>query len=132
MVAATKALESLLKTVQRNRSAKDGKPNGVVSAVIIFFVVIIATFVFAYASTRKSKELARLRHEKNKRDIETKNAETKRACTENAVEAARLGAEINQIEKEVDLLDEDIAIIEKAMEKDYKAIDAITSWRDIK
>ena len=135
MITPSQALANLLKTVEANRVPDDEKktasPKSWISAIIIFFVVMIAVLVFAYVSTRNSKELARLRHEKNKRDIMAKNKEAMSSVEKNDVAIAEHEVAIETLHKEMDGIDAEIAKIEHARKMDHKAIELITRWRDI-
>ena len=135
MADPSQALANLLKVVERNRAidneSGNAKSNGWVSAIIIFFVVLIATFVFAYVSNRNSKELAKLRHDKNKRKILAENKEALAATTQNDFIITRCETEITELQREMDGIDMRLDKVEHARKTNHKAIELITSWRDI-
>lgn len=127
----SKFLEKLKGFVETKKEAKKEGNAGWITGLIVFIVALIGVFVFAWQANKKAKELARLRHEKNKREIEQKNTETQRRVAENDKKSGRLGEEIVDLRDKIHKTDVAIAKAEEARHKDREAINSITSWNDI-
>lgn len=126
---------SLLKSLEKvaassQRKEKNGNA-GWVTSLIMFFVALVGVFIFAWASSRNSRELAELRHEKNKREIEHKNAEVARKVSGNELEWQTISVDIGGLKQQITDLDNVIKEIEVARKQDLDAIDSINSWKDV-
>lgn len=110
---------------------KDKGKSGWVASIIAFFVIVIGMAAFAWVTNRRSKELARLRHEKNRREIEQKNARLEKERAANDAERHRLDEEISEAVSAVHEADVALAKIVEARRRDQAAIDSITGWDDI-
>jgi septal ring factor EnvC (AmiA/AmiB activator) len=127
----SKFLEKLKSFTETKKEEKrDGKA-GWIAGIVMFFVTVIGLIVFAYVANRKAKELARLRHEKNKREIESKNAEVNRRVAENDKEKERLGNEISELRGKINQANVAVEKAKEVRRKDQEAINSITSWNDI-
>lgn len=127
----SKALEKLSSIVDNNKDKEKGGSKGWVASIVIFFVVLIAIFVFAWVANRDAKELAKLRHEKNKKKVEDENLRIEHKAAENDKEKEKLQGQITAAKNEIRKLDEEIRVADKAHEENVKNINSITSWRDI-
>ena len=81
-------------------------------------------------SWRRGKELAKLRHEKNKAKILKEKAELEKKLTKNKIIYLEAGERISEAEKVLEQTDLDIQAEERRYEADMRAIDSIRSWRD--
>jgi septal ring factor EnvC (AmiA/AmiB activator) len=130
-VEPSKFLEKLKGFVETKKEAKKEGNAGWITGLIVFIVALIGVFVFAWQANKKAKELAKLRHEKNKREIERKNAETARQVAKNDEESDRLGKQISDLGGEIHKTEVAIERAKEARHKDREAINSITSWNDI-
>ena len=127
----SKLLDKLKGFVEtKKESKKDGKA-GWITGIIVFLVALIGIFVFAWQANRKAKELARLRHEKNKREIEQKNAEVQVKVDENDKKSEELKKQIGDLRTEIHKADVAIEQAKEARRLDQEAINSITSWNDV-
>ena len=123
-------MEVLVKTVEavEKRKSKGGK--SWLSLLIIIPLILVGLFVAAWVTQKDRRELAKLRHEKNKRRIEKENADT-------ASKMVREEKEIQAALERVDLAGEAINEIDRRMteasrrhEKNKKLIGRLR-WRDL-
>ena len=77
---------------------------------------------------RRNRELARLRHEKNKRLILAKQAATEEAATRLAGEAAAVRRMSDAIERQIQTIRSERERIEAKYEADRAALSRITSF----
>jgi len=124
-------LEKLKASIETKKEAKKEGNAGWITSIIVFFTVLIGVFVFAMVANKNAKELAKLRHEKNKKEIEQANMATARRVAENAKESDKLGDDIMKIKDEIHKVDVAIAKTKESRHKDREAINSITSWNDI-
>lgn len=120
-------LEQLIK----NRKAPDGKAKSWIAWLAMALLAIAGTAVYAWVARRNMTELARLRHEHNKREILAKKAKVDAGVT-------RLRSAIKEMDRQKERLSEEIRRIradyahEGALyEANNQAIDRIRSWRDV-
>jgi septal ring factor EnvC (AmiA/AmiB activator) len=124
-------LDSLKKFADTKGNEKASGKGGIWVSIVMGIVALIAIIVFAYVSNRNSKELARLKHEMNKREIEAENAKTASEAAENDAKRIELEKDVNKARAEMDKIDKTIVDVKEAMNKNRVAIDSIKSWDDI-
>lgn len=120
-------LEQLIK----DRQPKEGESRSWVTYLIMGLLAIAGMAVFTYLRRKNLRELARLRHEHNKRKILANKAKVDSDVT-------RLRSAIEQMERKRKRFVEEMRIIsadyehERALhEANQQAIDRIRSWRDV-
>ncbi len=128
----SKLLEGL-KSFSAKKKEKDGKDShiGVITGFLLFLVSLIGMFVFAWISSRRSRELAKLRHEKNVRSIEVANNRTRAKVEKNDSRVSELELKTAEHKNKIAVIDEQIKKLEETHRKDKEAIDAISGWDDI-
>jgi septal ring factor EnvC (AmiA/AmiB activator) len=118
-------------TETKQEAKKESGSSSWIVAIVMVFVVLIGVFVFAWVANKNAKELAKLRHEKNKREIEEENAKVAAEAEKNDVKRAELEKLASETRAEIDKVDKAIKNVEAARDTDRAAIDSITSWNDI-
>lgn len=98
---------------------------------IIGLTVVAAIVVFGWLRWRRGKELAKLRHERNKARIEADNATLRKTIASSDRAADRLAARRRSLAGKVRIVDADIRAEEQRYEADLLAISRITSWDDV-
>jgi len=119
-----------LKGIVNDNKKKSGGGKSWVGVVVIIAVVLIGTAVWSWISWRRNKELAKLRHEKNKAKIFKEKAELDKKLSKNLVVVLEAAKRIDKAENEIRVLEADMRAEEKRYEADLRAIDSIRSWRD--
>ena len=127
----SKLLDSLKEFASVKKEEKQNGNSSVWVSIAMAIVALIAIVVFAYVSSAKSKELAKLKHEMNKREIEAANTEIEAKAAENDAKRIELEKAVNEARSEMDKVDLAIVSAKEAMNKDRVAIDSIKSWDDI-
>jgi uncharacterized protein HemX len=102
-----------------------------VSTIIIIVVALAGVAVWSWFSSRRNRELAKLRHEKNKAAILAEKAELDAHVARSATEIAAADREIEKAEDRIRIIEADIKAGEGRYEADLRAIDRIRSWRDV-
>jgi uncharacterized protein HemX len=122
--------ELLKKLSSISEKKKEGKHSWVTS-VIIFFISAIAIFVFAWVSGKNAKQLAKLKHEKNKRKAEKENLKVimKRELNEERV--LDLAIKIDNNKAKIEHIDNKIEEAARVHQKNISNINSITGWKDI-
>lgn len=124
-------LDKLKSFVETKKPSEKKGHVGIVTSVIFFFVGLIALVVFAWRSSRNSKELAKLRHEKFARTVEKGNQAVSVSVEKNKKRSKKISREVESIESKILSIDESIKKAENARQKDKEAINSITSWGDL-
>jgi len=114
-----------------NGSNETRKASSWVSSVIIVLVVIGGMVVYAWVRRRHSRELAKLRHERNVASIEATNATTKQAVEENIEVVNELKKDRAAAIDALRVIDADIRAEKGRYDADMLAIDRILSWSDL-
>lgn len=127
---SSELLGQLKKIVDDNRSAGGGGKSWL-STLIIIAVVLAGIAAWSWFSWRRNRELARLRHEKNKAKILAEKAAVDRHIAENDAAIAKANTELAVAEESLRVIEADIRAEEGRYEADLRAIDSIRSWRDI-
>lgn len=127
----SEALDKLKGFVETKKEEKASGVSSWVTGIVIFFVVVIGMFIFAWQSNKNAKELAKLRHEKNKAEIEQANAEAAKKIEENGLKQAELEKKIEESITEISEINKGIKKAEAAREADKQAIGTITSWKEV-
>ena len=105
-------MEILVKTVEEQKK-KSGGSKGWRWLLIVIPIILIGLFVAAWVTQKDRRELAKLRHEKNKRQIEKDNADS-------ASKAAKEEEEVRTALARVDLAGEAINEIDRRIEEARK------------
>ena len=96
--------------------------------IIAALAALVAAVVGSWVLFRHRRELARLRHEKNKRLILAKQAATEEAATRLAGEAAAVRRMSDAIERQIQTIRSERERIEAKYEADRAALSRITSF----
>jgi uncharacterized protein HemX len=116
--------------VNDNKSSKGGGKSWI-STLIIIAVALMGVAVFAWISFRNNRELAKLRHEKEKARILAEKAVVDAKVAAN--DAARAEAEKKraEVEEKIRHIEADVRTENARYEADLRSIDRIRSWRDV-
>jgi len=99
--------------------------------LLVGFVALIATAVFAWISWRRTREIAALRHEKNKKKVEEANLRVMEHVEDLDSRRDVLRREVIGLKEKQRTLEKDIDAEQRRYEADRDAIERITSWRDL-
>lgn len=124
-----KLLDQLKGIVSENKK-KTGGGKSWVGTLIIIAAVLAGIALWSWISWRRNKELAKLRHEKNKAKILKEKAELEKKLTKNKITFIEAGKRIEEADRKLRNVDADIRAEEMRYEADLRAIDNIRSWRD--
>ena len=106
------------------------KATSIWSYLIVVAIALAAIAIGSWLMWRKSKELAKLRHEKNKAAIRHEQLEFYAELNENNVAIASAQKEIDVAASSLRIIEADIKAEESRYEADLRAINSIRSWRD--
>jgi uncharacterized protein HemX len=135
----SKILDTLKKIVAGNtetkESANSAQPPATsskswVSTIILVLVALAGVALWAWISWRQGKELAALRHEKNKVELLKEQAELKKKVAQYLSTIDKAEQQIEESTEKVRLLEADIKAEEARLEANMHAIHSITSWSD--
>lgn len=115
---------------ERKEAPTKGGGKDWIGTLIILITVLVGVAVWSWVSWRRGKELAKLRHEKNKAKILKEKAELEKKLTKNKIIYLEAAERISEAEKVIEQTDLDIQAEERRYEADMRAIDSIRSWRD--
>lgn len=119
-----------LKGIVNDNKKSSGGGKSWVGTLVIIAVVLVGVAVWSWISWRRDRELAKLRHEKNKATF----LEAEKAVLDHVAVGDKAIAEaqkrIDAAEDRLRIIDADIRAEEKRYEADLRAIDSIRSWRD--
>lgn len=121
----------LLKKLSSIVNDKKEKNNSWVASLVIFFISVFAIFIFAWVSSKNSKEVAKLKHEKNKKKVERDNLNVTIKRELNEKRLIDLALKIDNNKNEIIELDRVIRVAEKAHFENLNSINSITGWKDI-
>ena len=124
-------LESLVKSKSKpvdGGSKRKGK--SWIWTIIIPVIVLAGMALFTWIASRGNRELAKLRHEKNKEAILLAQAITDKKVAENDAKIAEAQKKIDASKERLRVIYADQAAEEKRYEADLRAIDSIRSWSD--
>jgi uncharacterized protein HemX len=122
----------LLKAMQNvvdNNKSPDGGGKSWVSTLIILGVVVVAAAVWAWVSWSQGRELAGLRHEKEKARILNDQAIVDAAVQSGDKKVVDLQKGFDAAAADIEQLTVAIRNVEAQRAADQQAIDRITSWR---
>lgn len=125
-----KLLGQLKGIVSKHKEPTKGGGKSWVGTLIIIAVVLVGIAVWSWISFGRGRELAKLRHEKNKTKILKEKAEVMAKVAENDKAIAEARARIDKAEDKLGNIEADIRAEESRYEADLRAIDNIRSWRD--
>jgi len=126
----SKVLKSLKSFSEKKKEKKNGHI-GIIGGIVLFFVSLAGMFVFAWISSRRSRELAKLRHEKNVRAIGIANKVSQSKVEKNDSRVSELELDVSVSNKRIDEIDKEIKKLEDIHRRNKEAIDAISGWDDI-
>ena len=109
---------------------RTNKATSIWSYLIVAAIALAAIAIGSWLVWRKSKELARLRHEKNRAAIRREQLEFHAELDENNMAIDKAQKEIDAAENSLRIIEADIKAEESRYEADLRAIDSIRSWRD--
>jgi len=124
-----KLLDQLKGIVENNKSTTGGGKSWLGTLVIVA-VVLVAAAIWYWLAARRGRELAKLRHEKNKAKIIKEGAVAKAAVAENDGLVEKWTKVFDSAEKYQVQVEASIEAEEKRYEADMRAINSIRSWRD--
>lgn len=125
-----KLLDQIKQVVNDNKNQASGGGKSWVGTLIIIAVVLVGVAIWSFVSWYRGRELAKLRHEKNKTKILQEKAELDKKLTKNKITYIEAGKRIAEAEERLRIIDADIRAEEARYEADLRAIDSIRSWRD--
>ena len=123
-------LRQLEGIVSKNKEPTKGGGKTWRSGLIIVAVVLVGLLVWYWVYTKRGRELAKLRHEKNKAKILKEDALWKMTVSKNDAVIASQEKKFEiaaKKQREVEVL---IRAEEGRYEADLRAINSIRSWRD--
>jgi len=123
-------LGQLKKIVSDNKEPTKGGGKSWVWTLAIVAVVLVGIAVWAWISFRHGRELAKLRHEKNKAKILADQAVVDGKVAEGNEAILKAKKVIEKAEDSLRVIESDIRAEEKRYEADLRAIRSIRSWRD--
>lgn len=125
------AVEGLIKKKSTDVSSH-GHPGRVgkswVWSIILPVIVLAGMALFAWYKMRGNRELAKLRHEKNKEAILLAQSQAAKKVAENDAKIAEAQKKIDASKERLRVIYADQAAEEKRYEADLRAIDRISSW----
>ena len=98
--------------------------------LLLPLVVLAGIAAFAWFASKKNRELAKLRHEKNKAKILSEQSVVQAKIATNDEFIAEQKKIYDAAQERIKIIDADIAAGEKQYEADLRAIDSIRSWDD--
>jgi uncharacterized protein HemX len=126
--------DSLLSTLKSLTSKGESKEKGGGGSTIWKWLgpllVLLAIATYSYLAFKKSRELAKLRHEKFKREEREKELELFKKLDENNKKVAEAEAELTILDEELRRIEQDIAAEEERHEANLRAIHSIRGWDD--
>jgi uncharacterized protein HemX len=127
-------LQELVKSKSKSVDPAHGGTKRVGSSwiwkLILPLVVLIGIAAFAWFANKSNRELAKLRHEKNKAKILKDQAVVQAKIATNDEYIAEQQKIYDAAQERIKIIDADIAAGEKQYEADLRAIDSIRSWDD--
>jgi outer membrane protein TolC len=127
----TAVLGKLEKIVNDNKAPSGGGSKSWIGTLIIIVVALAATAVFAWISAKNGRELAKLRHEKVKAQVEADQAKVDAQVAKDDAGVAAAQVKIDAAKDAVRVAEADIKAAEGHYEADLRAIDRIRSWDDV-
>lgn len=123
-------LEGLIKSNQKP-AEQGGGGKSWISTLIIIVVALAGVAIWSWISLRKNRELAALRHEKEKARIEADQAEMHAELAEHDQVLKERQRELEAARENIRIIEADLAASEARYEADRRAIDRIRSWDDV-
>ena len=124
-----KLLAELKGIVQDNKKPGKGGGKSWLGTLAIIVAILAGVAVWSWISWRRGRELAKLRHEKNKTKILAEKAAFDAEIHMAGKEQIRLGALLDTAKNRMRTIEADIRAEEARYEADMRAIDSIRSWR---
>lgn len=127
-------LQSLVKSKSKSVDPAHGGTKRVgiswIWKLLLPLIVLAGIAAFAWFANKKNRELAKLRHEKNKAKILKEQAEVDAEMARKDTLIAAAQEKIDASKERLRTIQADIAAGEKQYEADLRAIDSIRSWDD--
>lgn len=125
------ALQKLSSIVTDNKGKASGGGGSVWRYAIVIIAVVAGIAVWSWVSWRKNRELANLRHEKNKAKILSDKAKVMQAVAEADEQIRDAQTQIDAAAEAIRIAEADIRAEEARYEADMRAIDSIRNWNDV-
>lgn len=125
------ALLGKLEGIVGKHKSPEGGGKSWLSTLIIIAVVLVGVAVWSWISFRNNRELAKLRHEKEKARILAEKTELDAKVAKNDEVIAEAKRRQAAVEETIRHIDADIRTEQERYEADLRAIDRIRSWRDV-
>jgi hypothetical protein len=123
-------IESKSVSTDRAHNGQVQKGKSWIWSLIIPMLVLAGLAAFAWFAAKKNRELAKLRHEKNKAKILKEQAVVQAKIATNDTFIAEQKKIFNASQERIRIISADIDAEEKRYEADMRSIDSIRSWRD--
>jgi uncharacterized protein HemX len=123
-------LDQLKRIVGNTKKSTKSGGKAWVGILVSIVVALVGVAVSAWFAWRRNKELAKLRHEGNKRKILLAQEIAANLVAKNDAEIAKAQARVEAAKEKLKANMADIRAEEARHEADLRAIDSIRSWRD--
>lgn len=120
-----------LERIVDERQPPKGQHRSWVAALIIALVAMVGAGIWLWISTKRNRELARLRHQKNEQSILAKKAAADAKVMQLEEQAKEHQRVFEEASQRLRILEADYRSEVALYEADRKAIDRIRSWRDV-
>ena len=97
---------------------------------LLIIIVLLGLAIGVYILNRNNRELAKLRHERNKAEIEKENKLTESLAEKELDKARAALIQINEIERRIQTIDEKLVAAEAKHAKDVEAVERMR-WSDL-
>lgn len=123
-------LGRLIGAIDQNKDDKAGAKNWWRWPILIV-LMLAAVAVFAWISNRDAKELANLRHEKKKAELERDQAQIDALIAKDAAQVELHQKEIDAASARIEKLNKEFQETRDDLAKKIAAIDRVRTWEDV-
>lgn len=127
----TAILKKLQDYVESNKDAATGDKASWVKTVLVLAAVGIGIATWSIIDWWRSRQLAKLRFERDQARIQAQNQVMQQAVAENTSRVIDLRKQFAEIDKRMEATNANIRSLEAQQAADDAAIAAIRSWRDV-
>lgn len=124
-------LDQIKGFTSKSKDKAGGKASWVTGAIAAVLAILASFAVWSFISWRRNKELAKLRHEKNKAKILAEKADTDLLVAKGDEQIKESIKNAKIVLERIRVVEADIRAEESRYEADMRAIDSIRSWDDI-